>query len=383
MRQKLHRGKRPVFRKRNPALRIIGTVVVVVAIIAGGFFGAKFISERPQTAPETQEEQTAPTTTTTTKPTTKPKDETATLTTVRAFYLPFSALLKEDLADTLSAAKKAGFNSVVFDLKDAEGNLYYRFNSEYAVKVDGYAEKALTKKQLKNLFALMKEEGLAPIPRLHAFKDNVGSRVLVEARIAYKDNPSWAWFDGVKESGAKTWLNPYDNDAHEYIGQLAEELKKLGAGAVMLDSVQFPNPAITGQADFGKDNAKLKWDEVLTLFVSKTKKRLGKNCPLIVACTGESALGDATQVYGGNPLTFAPTMAAPALSGEGVQEAVKTMILRTKVMEDADKPALSPLLDIESLSTKQVKALIKKCTAGGADSYILYHPKGSYDFGAY
>ena len=59
------------------------------------------------------------------------------------------------------------------------------------------------------------------------------------------------------------------------------------------------------------------------------------------------------------------------------------MILRTKVMEDADKPALSPLLDIESLSTKQVKALIKECTAGGADSYILYHPKGSYDFGAY
>ncbi len=385
MRQKLHRGKRPVFRKRNPALRIIGTVVVVLAIVAGGFFGAKFLSEHPLTAPNTQEEPTSPSTTTAAKPTTttKPKEETATLTTVRAFYLPFSAMGKEDLPDTLAAAKKAGFNSVVFDLKDAEGNLYYRFTSEEAVKVDGFTEDALTKKELKALFTLIREAGLAPIPRLHAFKDNVASRVLTEARIAYKGNPSWSWYDGAKENGAKTWLNPYDNDAHQYILGLATELKKLGAGAVMLDSVQFPNPSITGQADFGKDNANLKWDEVLTLFVSKVEKKLGKDCPLILACTEESALGDATQVYGGNPLTFAPTLAAPALSGDDVQEAVKQMILRTKVMDEAEKPALSPVLDVEGLSAKQVKALIADCTAGGAESYILYHPKGNYDFDAY
>ena len=384
MRQKLHRGKRPVFRKRNPALRIIGTVVVVFVIVAGGFFGAKFITEHPQTAPipGTQVEQsTAPTTTA--KPTTKPKEETATLTTVRAFYLPFSALQKEDLSDTLAKAKKAGFNSVVFELKDAEGNLYYRSSTDYAAKVDGYAEKALTKKQLKSLFALIRKAGLAPIPRLYAFKDNVGSRALVDARIAYKGNPSWAWYDGIKDNGAKTWLNPYDNDAHDYISGLAVELKKLGAGAILLDGVQFPNPAVTGQADFGKDNAKLKWDEVLTLFVSKTKKKLGKECPLILACTAESALGTATQVYGGNPLTFAPTMASPTLTAEAVQESVKTMILRTKVMEEADKPALSPALDIQGLSAKQVKAMMADCAAGGADSFILYHPNGDYNFGAY
>ena len=384
MRQKLHRSNRPVFRKRNPALRIIGVTVLVAAIVAGGFFGAKFITERPQTAP-TPNDQTQTTTDTpaTTTTTTQPPAETpAALTRVRGFYLPFSALTGDGLSATLAAAKEAGFNSVVFDLKDTAGKLYYRFSSADAKKVDSYTENALTKKELKALFALIKEAGLVPVPRLHAFRDNLGAKALPDARIAYKGNSSWSWFDGKDSATSNRWLSPYDNDAHDYIGTLAEELKDLGAGAVMLDSVQFPNPSITGKADFGKDNATLKWDEVLALFVSKVEQRLGEECPVILACTGESALGTATQIYGGNPLTFAPAMAAPALSDK-VQESVEAMILRTKVMAADEKPALSPLLEINGRSAAQVKQMMADCTAGGADSFILYHPKGDYDFGAY
>lgn len=385
MRQKLHRGNRPVFRKRNPALRIIGTVVVVLAIVTGGFFGAKFITEHPQTAPapNAQEEPSTTSAATTTTTTAKPADETAAvLTQVRGFYLPFSALTKEDLSDTLAAAKDAGFNSVVFDLKDTEGKLYYRFTSAMAVKANTFTDDALTKKELKALFSLIKEAGLTPVPRLHAFRDNLGAKALPEARIAYKDNPSWSWFDGKDSATSNRWLSPYDNDAHDYIGGLAEELKALGAGAVMLDSVQFPNPSLTGRASFGTDNANLKWDEALTLFVSKMKERLGAACPVILVCTGDSALGTATQIYGGNPLTFTPTLAAPILSDK-VQESVETMILRTKVLEDGDRPTLSPILEIDGLSAAKVKQMTAACTAGGADSFILYHTKGDYDFGAY
>lgn len=386
MRQKLHRGNRPVFRKRNPALRIIGVTVVVLAIVAGGFFGAKFITEQTPTVPVTgpQEEQpttTAPTTTTTTTP---PTDTVpAVVDTVRGFYLPQSALTKESLTDTLTAAKKAGFNSVVFDLKDTEGRLYYRFSSATAVKVNSFTESALTEEQLTSLMGLIREAGLMPIPRLHAFRDNLGAKALADARISYKENPSWSWFDGPDNTTAKRWLNPYDNDAHDYIGALAEELKNLGAGAVMLDSVQFPNPKLTSRAGFGTDNANLKWDEVLTLFVSKTKERLGEDCPVILACTGESALGTATQIYGGNPLTFTPHFAAPLLTPSDLTEAVKTMILRTKVMAEDEKPTLSPMLDISGLSAAQVKQALADCTTGGTDSYILYHPNGQYDFAAY
>lgn len=386
MRQKLHRGKRPVFRKRNPALRIIGTAVAVLAIVAGGFFGAKFLTEHPpaSSAPDTQEQPTVTTTTAATTTTTQPAEETpSVISRVRGFYLPFSALSDDNLSATLTAAKQAGFNSVVFDLKDVEGNLYYRFSSDTAIKVNTFTQDALTEEQLTALFALIRDAGLVPVPRLHAFRDNLGAKALPEARIAYKDNPSWSWFDGKDSATSNRWLSPYDNDAHDYIGSLAEELKSLGAGAVMLDSVQFPNPSLTQRASFGTDNATLKWDEVLALFVSKMKTRLGEDCPVILTCTGESALGTATQIYGGNPLTFAPTMAAPVLSSDKVQESVEAMILRTKVMAEADKPTLSPVLETEGLSAAQVKQMIADCTAGGADSFILYHPTGTYDFDAY
>ncbi len=387
MRQKLHRGRRPVFRKRNPVWRILGVTVTVLAIVAGGFFGAKFLTERPQTTPTPDagnQQPTASTSTTTTPPTQPNQSESTALQQVRGFYLPHSMLSADTLSEVslLAEARESGYNAVIFDLKDTNGKLYYKFSNANAKKVGNYAENALTKKQLSALFDLFKEAGLAPIPRLYGFRDNAAAQALPEARIAYKGNASWSWYDGESGASSSRWLSPYDNDAHDYLGDLAEELKKLGAGAVLFDGVQFPNPVLTQQADFGNDNADLKWDEVLALFVSKMKKRLGKECPVILACSGESALGTATQTYGGNPLTFAPTMAAPTLSDK-VLESVEAMVLRTKVLDEDDKPTLSPMLEIGGVSAQQIKQMIAECIAGGADSYILYNPKGAYNFSAY
>lgn len=389
MGQKLHRGRRSVFRKRRTGLKTFAWIMTALVIIAGGYLAAMLLGPqggssvltdaKPTTTPSATNptDQTSPT-----QPTQPEEVPPATVTAgLRGFYLPHAALTADSLADTLAQAKKAGFTTVVFDLKDTEGRLYYRFSSPQAKQVASFTKDALTKKQLKALFSRIKEAGLTATPRLHAFRDNLGAKALPEARISYKENPSWSWFDGPNNATAKRWLNPYDNDAHAYIGALAQELKDLGAGAVMLDSVQFPHQV--SSAYFGSDNANRKWDEVLTLFVGKMKEQLGDNCPVILACTGESALGTATQIYGGNPLTFAPSAAAPLLSPEAAQASVEAMILRTKVMEEGKKPLLSPMLDISGLSAAKVKQAIADCAAGGADSYILYAPKGNYDFDAY
>jgi len=391
MGQKLHRGRRSVFRKRRTGLKTFAWILVAVVIIAGGYLAAMMLGQKGNTSVQTDAtptiSQTAPTPTESAKPTDPTTLNTDTSVTVqnglRGFYLPHSMLSADTLSDTLAAAKQAGFTAVVFDLKDTEGRLYYRFSAAQAKQVNSYTDNALTKKQLKALFSLIKEAGLSPAPRLHAFRDNLGAKALPEARVSYKENPSWSWFDGKDSTTSKRWLSPYDNDAHDYIGALAEELKALGAGAVMLDSVQFPNPKLTTRASFGADNANLKWDEVLTLFVGKMKEQLGEDCPVILACTGESVLENATQIYGGNPLTFTPTVAAPLVSPDKVQESVEAMILRTNVMEENEKPLLAPMLDVDGCSATKVKAAIADCASGGTENYILYSSKGTYDFDAY
>lgn len=407
MRQKLHRGRRSVFRKRNPVPRIIGTVVLAVAVVAGGFFGAKWISEHPVTEPMGSEEPTvsapAPDTDVS-APADAPADTTpdapATADTVRGFYLPLSKISDTAL---LSKAKEAGFTAVIFDLKDTEGRLYYRSSNATAVQVNSFTADAMTAEQLSTLFDTIREAGLVPIPRLYAFRDHLGAKALANARISHKDNSGWVWYDGDPQGGGKAWLNPYADAAHEYIIALATELKAAGAGGVMLDGVQFPKQ--TSAASFGNGaHIALKEEEVLSLFVDKARTALG-DCPLLLACTAESALGTATQVYGGNPLTFGATMASPTILpgslpakikvGENtivndqnnlqqtVQNLVNQMVLRTKVLAENKQPAITPFLQVAGYSATQVQQEIAGCLAGGATDYILYHPDGQYDFGAY
>ncbi|MBQ6848934.1 MAG: hypothetical protein IJN76_02640 [Clostridia bacterium] len=409
MRQKLNRGRRSVFRKRSKAPRIIGGVLAAVAIVAVGFFGARWIHEHPTTVPA-DTATTAPSTSNPTAPapTSKPTAPVtptvpATADTVRGFYLPFSALTGDGLATTLTAAKQAGFNAVLLDLKDADGHMYYRFTSASAVKVNSFTSEALTPEALKSLFSTIRGAGLLPIPRLYAFQDNAAAKVLSDARISHKDNAGWVWYDGKKQNGAKAWLNPYADAAHTYIIELATELKNAGAGAVMLDGVQFPRQQ--SSANFGNGPHRgLKQDEVLALFVEKARTALG-NCPVMLACSAESALGTATQVYGGNPLTFGSSMASPAiLPGslpakikvgdtvvqntpdslqQTVQALVNQMILRTKVLAENKQPTIAPFLQVAGYTAAQVKQEIAGCIAGGAENYILYSPDGRYDFGAY
>lgn len=410
MRQKLYRGRRNVFRKRNPALRIIGGIVAAVAVVAVGFFGAKWFNEHPLTepggtsqptvsAPVSGPDTSAPTDVT---PDTPDAPDVPTSTdALRGFYLPFSALTEDALSSTLTAAKAAGFNAVVFDLKDTEGRLYYRFSTAMAQQVNSYVDNALTEAQLKELFTAIRDAGLLPVPRLHAFRDNLGAKALPAARIAHQSNAGWVWYDGNPQSGGKAWLNPYTDEAHSYIIELASALKEAGAGGVMLDSVQFPSQ--TSSASFGSSShITLKRDEILGLFVQRAREKLGEEYPLLLCCTAESALGTATQVYGGNPLTFGSTVASPLIlpgslpksikvgettiqnTPETLQQTVQALVaqmaLRIKVVAKA--PTLTPFLQAEGYTAEQIRQEIAGCIAGGAESYILYHPNGQYDFSA-
>lgn len=410
MGMKLHRNRR-VFRSRSLLPKILAWVFGAAAVIAIGFFGAKYFTEHPVgTAPESapSESQTSSLPADSSPESSEPSADESTpsvsLKSVRAFYLPHASLTNESaLSATLTDAEKAGFNAVVFDLKDADGILYFRSQTARAQEVNGFAADALSLERVKTLFADIREAGLEPIVRLYAFMDNTAARVLTGARIAHQTDPSWVWYDANPANGGRAWLNPYADEAHLYIIDLAKELRDAGAAAILLDGVQFP--AQTSSASFGDSaNTALSRDEMLTAFVAKARSLLGDGCPVMLSCTANSALGTDTTVYGGNPLTFAPTMAAPTLfTGEmkntvivgnetiqntpenlkaTVQALINQMTLRIKVMTADKQPTLTPWLQAYDYTPAQVKTSIEGCIAGGADSFILYNPNGQYDFAA-
>lgn len=284
------------------------------------------------------------------------------------------------LAATLQTAADAGFNSVIVDMKDAEGVLYYRSATDRAIQVNSFASDALTTEELQALFNTVKEAGLRPIVRLYAFKDNAAARVLADARVTPTGNSGWVWYDNKPANGGKAWLNPYADAAHTYIIDMARELRDAGAGAIMLDGVQFP--AQVSGASFGSStNANKARNEILSAFVKEAEELLGDHCPVILSCTADSARGEKTQVYGGNPLTFGATAAAPILNTQGdTAGLIRQMATRIKVIAKEDQPLLAPMLQAENLSAATLKGLISACAEGGTDSYILYAASGVYDF---
>lgn len=397
MLDKLPRRRRSVFAKRElpKGLKVFGVLVLCVAVVAAGFFTAKFMTER-QNATDTVTQDIASTPDQSDHPSQRPGNNAAnshtpgnnspsvdtpsSLNEIRAFYLPHTLLLQDNLGTTLSTARKTGFNAVLFDLKDADGNLYYRFDGAQAKAVNSYTADAFTADGLSALFAQIRACGLQPIPRLYAFRDDAACVKLTDARISHVDNHSWAWYDGKKENGAKKWLNPYSNVAQGYIQSLAQELKAAGAAAVMLDGVQFPDK-LTSSAYLGDTAATIGKDDVLSAFVADTRAMLGADCPLLLGCTANDDVTNA-KLYGGNPLTFGPTIASPLLSSK-VQESVEKMVLRTQVLEEGKKPLLAPMLSISGASATKVSDTLSACIQGGANGFILYHPDGSYDFAAY
>ncbi len=415
MGQKLHRSRQTMFRKKHTWLRTISWIVAAVLIIGAGFFGAKLLDERPAvtepdssaaTDPDTSApgaEPGEPENSNPSEPTQPTDTKPQTADALRAFYLPLSALRDTTtLTGSLEQAAQAGFNSVVFDLKDRDGLLYYRFTCPQAQQVNSYTDDAFSVEELQTLFSTIQAAGLQPIPRLYAFQDHAGAKVLSAARITVQGGGGVTWHDNKPANGGKAWLNPYADEAHSYIIQLAQELKEAGAAAILLEGVQFPYQ--TSSADYGNSsNTALSRDEVLALFIDKIKLAL-EDCPVILGCTAESALGTETQVYGNNPLTFAPSMAAPAIlpgslpqtirigetaitnTPEDLQQTVEAlvnqMVLRTKVMATDSQPTLVPMLQAEGYTPAQINQEIAGCLAGGTEGYILYHPKGNYDFAA-
>lgn len=390
-----------MFQRRNKTLTVLMSVLSAFAVIALGFFGAKLLNERPLATPETSEVPTvsAPAPSDVDLPAqTQPE---STDTTVKGLYLPLSALQDETTRlGMLEQAGEAGFNSVLFDLKDEDGTLYYRFTASQARQVNKYADNALSAEDLAGIVAAIRQAGLQPIPRLYAFRDQAAAKALAGARITPKENSGWVWYDNAPANGGRAWLNPYADEAQQYILALARELAQAGAAAIMLDGVQFP--AQTQSAHFGNSsNTSMSRNEILAAFVQKVRTAL-PDCPVMLSSTCQAALGLNTTVYGNNPLTFAPTMAAPfILPGQldatirvgettisntpdtlqqTVQALVEQMLLRTKVMPADTRPVLCPWLQAEGYSATQIQQEIAGCKAGGVSSFILYHSKGQYDF---
>ncbi len=313
-------------------------------------------------------------------------------------------MTQADFPDALlDDAAAAGFNAVLFDLKDERGVLHYDSQTISAQQSKAASDDAVTTQRLKEILQKLQGKGLTAVGRIFAFRDPTAPSNLPSAKITLEGYPTYTWLDNSRDMGGKPWLNPYAPDAHSYIIGLAKELSDIGFTSIMLDGVQFPNQ--TSRAAYGDSELRsLSPLEVLKKFVGDLRTAVGEGCQVIHTIPGLSAFKDSTQPFGGNPVTFGADTIAPILlpstlgnrlnAGEttitnpkenpydAVKLAAGQIKLRVQLMEQ--QPEMMPWLQAFDYNSQQINQQITavKETVGKDFSFTLYNPQGSYDFEA-
>lgn len=224
-------------------------------------------------------------------------------------YLPLE-IAKDNakLIPYLENLKNLGYNSVVLELKDESGNVYYNSANELAISTQAINVAAIS--NISEIVNSIKAAGLTPVANINAFKDTIATKNN-DAKIKYSKQEGWSWFDA---ANGKPWLNPYSETAQNYIIALASELADLGFSDIMVSSIMFPNVTSFVSADFGPLEEAVSHGEILSQFTTKLKTALNeKKARFILEYDGTQAKNTANVIYGTlNPINFSADMYAPS-----------------------------------------------------------------------
>lgn len=413
MPKKFKRRRSSVFHKRNTRpLKILGWCVAGVLVVCSGVLVAKWAMTDPFTPAPTSsaadpESGTAvssdPPSTSSETPEPEPQPGNGTAEGLRAVTID-TALLSDTVAldAFLGQAAEAGFNSVVFDLKDDKGCLLYASAIEQGTAVLRTqasrlgVENVLPLDTLLSAAAHLREQGFEPVPRLYAFKDQVAPYALANVKIGVEGSSASVWHDANPSKGGVPWMNPCSEEAHQYMEALMQELKTAGFSFVLLDGVQFPDREYS--ADYGTSElAALPRGQVLSRFVGGIREILGDG--LIVGMPALAATGDATKPFGDNPMVLGSPNAAPlveaaqftgelTIGGETianpaaspydtVRRLLEQLKRRIALMDADEQPLLLPVIG----SAEEVNAVRDVL---GASAPYLYQPvSGQTDFSGF
>lgn len=231
-----------------------------------------------------------------------------------------TALTSDEAIRTVAGQLAAqGAKYAVITMKDSAGTVYYP--SQTAA---GAANAAASTVDPARIAAIFKEEGLIPVAELAAFRDPAGARAVRTMAIGYT-NQAYLWLDNKASAGGNPWLNPYSQEAVQYIGDLIDELHTAGFDHVVLENVQFPS-AKNSKQDFGQTNGVDRAGQ-LTADIAAWQTRFGDSVTLWYAYS----LGQVTDT--------STTLGAPA-----AQLGMKNLLVQVPSKSTMDEAARAELL---------------------------------------
>lgn len=325
------------------------------------------------------------------------EDKDKNLKTV-SLYIPYHKIVDGKYMDIISQAKENGFNNIILEVKDDEGNIYFETSNEVAVNSGAVSKKAIN---LAELTKKLESLNMTLSVKVSAFKDNIMPSYDQSAAVCVNKGTSWL------DSNYKRWINPYSISGTEYISSLCKEISsKYDVSEIVLSNVSFPDRGKTYLIDYEKSPQAISKEKVLLNFVESIKKSLGGDVKLGILEDGYYLYSDyADSKKGINkdillscdafyPI-LNPSLAQihmPVVTGEislkNAEEdlySTVSQLYKNCIKNNSSKCYIKPViqgfdLNKRKLSPEDLRNQVKALNDNGQQYYVIYSMNGNVNF---
>lgn len=190
----------------------------------------------------------------------------------KALYLSYwaadSRKLRTHLLDVID---ETGMNALVIDLKSVRGDIAFRSSTPLAQEVG--AQRVRTLKDLTELLALLKKQGIYSIGRIAVFKDDALASTQRDMAALTLDGYLW------KDRDKISWADPFNQNVWDYNIAIAEEAAALGFDEIQFDYIRFPAKS---DLIFSRENTGENRVAAINGFLQRAKERL-TNYPVMMS----------------------------------------------------------------------------------------------------
>jgi len=214
------------------------------------------------------------------KPQTKIPEKIKPFAFTKGIYLTAYTVHSKKFKPIIKEAVKAGINTVVFDIKNMNGDVF--FDNDSRIKYLGKNHKKIV--NINKTVRYLHKNGMRAIARIVMFHDQYLANSQDELRPESKKNDYWQ-----ESKRKKAWLDSSNPKVQNYLFNIIDLVAGSGVDEIQLDYIRFPTQGNQRDAYFyfqkmddkkaEKDSlyVKRKREDVIIRFLSKVKKMCRQN----------------------------------------------------------------------------------------------------------
>jgi hypothetical protein len=155
---------------------------------------------------------------------------------IKAFHVTSDkAANKASMGRIMDLIDRTEINALVVEVKDEYGRVAFDSDAPMAVK-NGTVKPIIWGGDVTALLDILAERKIFPIARVVCFKDSRFAKARPDLALVDK-NTGQPW----KDYKGNLYLNPYMQEAWEYIVQVAEDAARKGFREIQFDYIRFPD----------------------------------------------------------------------------------------------------------------------------------------------